>query len=144
MLNPLLNALILFMLLVPPALPAAEHSHHSGASDLLLDNGERWATDEPLRAAMERLHADVSNATRGQVTHEMLAARIGEEIGFMVRNCRLPAAADAELHKLLVMLGDARHLLEEPGTADAGLEMARNALQLYGEYFLHAGWPTPE
>lgn len=142
MLARFLVALLLTLVLLPPA-STAEHSHPDDATELALDSGERWATDESLRVAMERLHSVVTHTAHGHVPPEMLAERIGEEMQYMVEHCKLPADADAELHKLLVMLGDAREKLLAEKTQDAGVEKAQHVLEQYGKFFAHEGWEAP-
>lgn len=136
-------AALLLTLIVMPATLAAEHTHHQGATELVLNEGERWTTDESLRVAMERLHSLVTHAARGHVPPEMLAERIGEEMQYMVEHCKLPADADTELHKLLMMLGDAREKLLAEATQDAGMEKTQHVLELYGKFFAHEGWSAP-
>ena len=139
MLARILVTLLLTLIFVPVTF-AAEHEHHHDATALVLNEGERWGTDESLRVAMERLHSVVIHAKNGHVPPEMLAERIGEEMQYMVEHCQLPPDADAELHKLLVMLGDAREKLLAEATQEAGLEKTQHVLELYGKYFAHEGW----
>lgn len=127
-----------------------EHHHHVPGDALQLDAGKRWSTDAPLRQAMaainaalaEKLHAAHANSL-DKDQYRALADILDEQMNFMVRNCELGPAADAELHKLLGMLGEASGQMKTPEEGRQGFIKAVRTMQLYGEYFEHAGWQSP-
>lgn len=148
----LLHTLIIMSVM---AMPGADitHSdpHHDHAAQLQYNNGQQWQTDAPLRQAMddlndaitERLHAAHSSDLTAE-QYQPLAALIDERVAYIVRNCSLPAAADAELHKLIGMLVAASETMRSSDNPRAGFMAAVRALNSYGEYFAHPGWIAPK
>lgn len=135
-----------------PALAAgAAHSHGAAAGlELQLDNGAKWATDDALRrgmtgmrdaitAALPRIHA----GGMGRSDYEALADRVMSQVAYVVENCRLPEAADAQLHLVIAQILDGIGVMKDAG-ADAaeGAVVVVRALDAYGEAFNHPGW-TP-
>lgn len=140
----------------PPAFAAgsgktAEHDHaQSMPSKLTLNQGRKWATDEPLRAGMGRIQALVASqlaaAHSGKLTpaqYATLAGQVETEVGGIVANCKLEPKADAMLHLVIAeigsgteaMAGRARNLRPEQG-----LVHVATAVNQYGKYFDHAGF----
>jgi hypothetical protein len=72
--------------------------------------------------------------------YAQLAADLGRSIEQIFAHCKLPPAADAELHKLLAAIMGARAKLSE-AEAEGMLELHR-ALLAYPKYFEHPGWPA--
>lgn len=104
--HPLIIA-TLAALIALPALAAPQHAHDAPAAQhtLQLNAGQKWQTDAPLRANMASLrtrlqpllpaiHAD----TLKPDDYRQLAATVEARVTDIVRQCRLPAAADAQLH----------------------------------------------
>lgn len=131
---------------------AADHSQHQpSAADselkLNLDDGERWATDESLRSGMAGIHA-AFEASHTEFEHDAfgpgeasaLADTIEEQVNFMVANCRLPPAADAELHKLLAAALAAADTLRNSNDPHAGLHKLHQVLDAYSAHFDHPDW----
>ena len=133
------------------ASPDDDHHHHHGnvaELELHLDDGERWATDGPLRQGMDRIHGAFDRAHadyRSDRLHREGAAALAEEVEEQVRyifaNCALPADADAELHKLLAAVLGAASTLRTDEDVHSGLHELHTVLKTYGEYFDHPGWP---
>lgn len=104
-----LTALLLAATLAAtPAFAASENAHDGhGAADLVLslDDGQKWQTDAPLRAAMETIRnamapvADDDAASSAE--YGALAAAVDSQVDYMIENCALPPEADAQLHVLL-------------------------------------------
>ncbi|SFS35039.1 hypothetical protein [Brevundimonas viscosa] len=117
--------------LASPAL--AQHAHEAPAA-LALDHGQRWATDAPLRHAMETLRAGAPDTAPLE-----LAALIDAQTAYIIDHCRLPPEADANLHLIIERLLEAAELLRA-GEADAGRSGAIAALDAYGAHFDHPGW----
>jgi hypothetical protein len=130
------------------------HDHHDHATQdtggLVMNEGERWATDAALRKGMDRVRASFSEVLpaykRGELSRETAtdtARAIDDHVAFMVENCKLEAEADAVLHVLLAeLLQGAAALREAPQSAE-GLPRIHGALQDYPRYFDHPGWEEP-
>lgn len=135
---------------------ATDHAHghddHSSAS-LTLNNGQKWPTDASLRqgmasikaALLPQLHAIQENKLKAS-QYRALAKRTNAEISFMVSNCKLAPEADAQLHLIIADLGTAAEAMagnDKKLTRQEGAFLLRHALETYGEYFDHPGWPLP-
>ncbi len=123
----------------------ADHAAH-GASNkkLTLNDGEKWATDEPLRASMGRLHAAVippykafNNKTITAEQANELAASIKTEIDLIFANCKLEPKADAALHIVLADLLGGKAAIEANPSDPEGVPRIVNALHSYSEHFEH-------
>jgi hypothetical protein len=126
-----------------------DHQHHDvgGLTALQLDQGERWATDAPLqqgmqqiRDAFERRHAGFHDGSMSAQDYAQLAAELGQSIDHIFAHCKLPPAADAELHKLLAAMMGARAKLS--AAESEGMHELHRALLAYPKYFEHPGWPA--
>lgn len=133
---------------------AHDHSAHAAhdqgapaATALSLDDGKRWATDQPLRTGMLRIREAVEPVLQahgqGRVSPEAakaLATSIQENVNYLFANCKLPPKADATLHVLITdLLSGAGRLVEKPGSPE-GVALLAGALHKYPEYFDHPGW----
>ena len=134
------------------ASPDDDHHHHHHGDvaelELHLDDGERWATDGPLRQGMDRIHAAFDRARADyradRLDHEgaaALADDVEEQVRYIFANCALPADADAELHKLLAAALGAASTLRADEDVHSGLHELHTVLKTYGEYFDHPEWP---
>jgi hypothetical protein len=136
-----------------PASAAEEaywHSQADGAAKLILNQGQKWPTDAPLRRGMENVRYAVALAIEairaGKATpgsYEALAAEVAGEVAGIVRDCRLEPAADRQLHVVLVDLlagADALKGKVEHESPRTGAERLVKALNAYGAHFEHPGW----
>lgn len=123
----------------------ADHAAH-GASDqkLTLNDGKKWATDEPLRAGMSRMHTAVIPAYKAfsdkTITAEQaqeLATTIKTEIDLIFQNCKLEPKADAALHIVLSELLGGKAAIEKNPSDPEGVPRIVNALHNYSEHFDH-------
>lgn len=119
----------------------------NGDLTLQLNDGERWATDESLRTGMtdirsafEVRHREYENGTFNTEDAASLADTIEERVNFMIANCKLPPAADAELHKLLAASLTAAGTLRKADDPHTGLHALHQVLNTYPRYFDHPGW----
>lgn len=139
--------------LAAPASAADEHKHEQGAAtthELTLNKGKKWATDEPLRKGMGEIRGLI--AANDQAIHKgrlkpedyaALGSKIEGQVGYIVANCKLEPAADANLHLILeeVTAGaDAMQGKEKGKTPRQGAGKVVAALNEYGRYFDHPGW----
>jgi hypothetical protein len=129
---------------------AHDHGDH-GAAALSLDDGQRWATDEPLRIGMQRIRDAVAGtlatAEPGGLSPaqaKALADTVQENVTYLIQNCRLEPKADATLHVLINdLLAGAAATTANPASED-GLSKLAAALREYPQYFDHPGWkPLP-
>ncbi len=132
---------------------AQDHSHShdgSGSTQLTLNHGKKWATDENLRLSMIRirdaLEAELPAIHSGKASakqYQALAKKVNDQISFMVQNCKLDRDADAMLHLVLAELIDGSDAMVHQGSGEAmhqGVEKIAHALENYGTYFDHPGW----
>lgn len=122
----------------------AAHADHRGLQGLALNEGRKWATDEPLRlgmANMRSLLAQAGPASKMDTAHATaLADGLHAQVNYLIVNCKLEPRADAVLHVLIAEVLAGAGQLAEPGTRAQGVESIERALQEYPKYFDHPGW----
>jgi hypothetical protein len=137
----------------------AQHEHEHGQAhdtttaaivNLKLDGGEKWPTDASLRMGMAEIHAafeaDHPAIHAGKATdaqYEALAGRIEAQVNTIVANCKLPPAADANLHYVIADLLQGVGLMrgQDPQrTRHDGAALVHGALRAYGQYFDDPHW----
>ncbi len=127
----------------------AEHGHgQHGTSELVLNDGKRWATDAPLRQGLERIRDAVAPIVAASTARPLtkdegtaLSGAIKDQVQYLVENCKLEPKADAALHVLLNdFLEGADAVVAGDPNSKAGLERIMQALNLYPQYFDHPGW----
>ncbi len=127
-----------------------EHAHDQGAAGLSLNDGQRWATDEPLRLGMQRIRDAVTPAladsARQTLTREqarVMAGAVQENVTFLIQNCKLTPAADANLHFLITELVTGAALVSADPRSEEGAMKLTHALAEYPKYFDHPNWTAP-
>lgn len=127
------------------------HQHHAGASSgLTLDEGRKWATDEPLRHAMTNIRnaidaslGDIHEDKLSVTGYAALSSRINDEVAYMVRNCKLAPKADAQLHLIIASLLEGAETMEgkvKNRQRQDGAITTIDALESYAAYFDDPGW----
>ena len=126
---------------------AHDHGAHHAEAAPVLAEGQRWATDAPLRAAMERIRGSV--AQRLPAYHQgnlqpadadALAVAVKGDIDDMIANCELAPEPDAALHVLIGrMMGAMEALHADPASSD-GLPQLVSVVNDYQADFDHAGF----
>lgn len=135
----------------PMTAVAEEHAHDGSAPHALtLNHGKKWPTDAPLRTGMTRIRdalaADLDTIHAGRFEAEQydrLATRVDQELAAIVRNCKLPADADANLHVILAEMiagAEAMHGKDPNAKPADGAVKVVEALAVYPRYFDHPGW----
>ena len=141
------------------AQPAHEHEHglaHAGESALVakleLDAGKRWPTDASLRSGMAAIraafdadHPAIHAGQQSDAQYEALAGRVETEVNGIVANCKLPPAADAQLHYVVgdLLQGVALMKGADPDKSrHDGAAKVHGALRAYGTYFDDPAWTT--
>jgi hypothetical protein len=128
---------------------AETHSHHGAAATakLTLDHGRKWQTDDVLRRGMGEIRSAMAQSLapihQGEFTpaqYDALAGRVQKQLDDVVANCRLPEAADRQLHVVLEQIIDGVAGMKAPTGRDKGAVKIVQALGQYGKYFDHAGW----
>ena len=139
--------------LVATGVAAAEpdvHQHGGDAAQLTLDNGKKWATDEPLRkgmtsirtqmqAALHEIHPDTFSAAG----YSDLADKVRTDVLGIVAQCKLEPKADAQLHLVIASLLGGVEIME--GKAEnvkrrTGAVKVLTALETYDKYFDQPNW----
>ena len=144
----LMSGLIAFGLaMAPTGLAAAEPHAHTGAVKISLDHGKKWPTDEALRRGMGDIRTAMADALPpihadkfSPEAFEQLAGRVQGQIDYVTANCKLPEAADHQLHVVLEQILDGIAGMKADKKRTDGAVTIVQALDLYAAHFNHAGW----
>ena len=119
-------------------------------ANLKLDGEKKWATDASLRSGMAAIHAAfeadhpaIHAGTATDAQYDALAASIERQVNSIVANCKLPPAADANLHYVIADLMQGVSLMrgEDPQrTRHDGAALVHGALRAYPKYFDDPDW----
>lgn len=119
-----------------------EHDHGQTVTELQLNNGSKWGIDAPLSQAMSKISHAVSAEvksihadTLAQDKYAALAGEINTQIAYMIENCELEPAADAQLHIIIHDLMDGSEAMENQAQARDGAVKVIGALDNYANYF---------
>jgi hypothetical protein len=140
-----------------PALAQAqhEHMHHSSGAtvaQLQLDDGRKWPTDPSLRSGMAAIqaafdadHPAIRAGKETDAQYAALAGRIEAQVRAIVASCKLPPAADANLHYVVADLLQGVSLMRGEDlqrTRHDGAALVHGALLAYPKYFDDPGWKS--
>ena len=126
---------------------AHDHGHGATPATLQLNAGQKWETDAPLRAAMgeirqlmgaslDAIHAETMSAA----SYQALAGKVEAAVGEIVANCKLPPAADAQLHLVVAdLLAGTEQMAGKTGQINGAVKVI-GALDSYGKFFDDAGF----
>lgn len=135
-------AMLLGMLAMPATTLAEDHDHGHGVTELTLNNGEKWEIDAPLSLAMNKIRDAVEAQLDGihannlpQKKYNALANEVNNQIAYMIENCELEPAADAQLHIIIHDLMDAAETMQSKADAQAGAVKVVGAIKNYSTYF---------
>lgn len=128
----------------------AAHSHDAESSaQLELNHGKKWATDAPLRQGMNNMRAAMAKALPaihdGKLNangYATLAGKIQSDMAYVITNCKLDPAADAQLHIVLAQLGQGVQNMKNGNDRQRGAIMVVEALNAYGAHFDHPHWQS--
>ena len=135
-----------------PALAQTAAHRHDAATPhkLTLNQGRKWATDEPLRGGMGRFRGlvepQIGAAHAGKLTpvqYRELAMQIETEVGGIVANCKLEPKADAMLHLVIADIGAGTDTMagkDAKARPALGLVKVAQAVNQYGSHFDHPGF----
>jgi hypothetical protein len=144
-----LLALSIAFVPVSGALAETAHDHSTSAAppELVLDNGSKWQTDDPLRTGMSAIRTALESSLRAvhdgkfaAQDYVTLASSLEKEVDGIVANCKLPEAADEQLHIVLTQLLEGTGMMNDAGGQEEGVIKAVEAANAYGEHFDHPGW----
>ena len=133
----------------PAAAEISVHKHEPGASPskLKLNDGKKWATDDPLRKGMENIRAAMAASLPAIHANKLstakyseLAQKVSGEVGGIVANCKLDSQADAQLHLILADLLSGVEAMEgktKKTKRQTGAVKVLGALDKYDAYFDH-------
>ncbi len=146
----LLTALTALSLAAAPAFAANnahEHGHEAHGATLQLNAGKKWETDAPLRKAMSEIRQSMTSSL--QAIHENkfsaqayggLAKKVEGAVNEIVASCKLPPAADAQLHIVVAdLLAGAEQMAGQVKRMDGAVKVI-GALDNYGKYFDDPGF----
>jgi hypothetical protein len=129
---------------------AAHHHDDTALHKLGLNQGRKWATDEPLRAGMGRIRGlvdpQLAAAYAGKLTptqYRELATRIETEVGGIVANCKLEPKADAMLHLVIADIAAGTDMMAGKNAKvrpALGLMKVAQAVNQYGSHFDDPGF----
>lgn len=124
---------------------AHDHGHDTATTTLQLNAGAKWQTDAPLRAGMGEIRQAMAASLPAIHAKQMsakayarLAKTVQGAVGQIVAQCKLPPAADAQLHLVIAdLLVGADHMAGKvKGTPRVdGAVKVIGALNTYGTYF---------
>ena len=131
--------------------PDGHNGHGVPAMELRLNNGQKWQTDEVLRAGMSQIRevmdASLPPIHSGRYSAADLSALgdwVQEQVDVVVANCKLPEEADLQLHVALTQILDGVNTMKEEGRQELGAAAIVQALNAYGDHFDHPGWKPLE
>lgn len=143
-------AVVLALGTTAPVVAATGHSHDGqggGTVQLSLDHGAKWQTDEALRRGMTAVRAEMAevldrmhHGRYGTDEYAALAGRVEAHVDDVVKNCRLPEAADAQLHVVLAEIIDGIEGMRKGPERVNGAARIVRALDAYGTHFDHPGF----
>lgn len=112
-------------------------------------DGDRWASDAPLREGMRRMREAMEGLSRhesdglaGTQVHE-LATAVDEALAFMFANCELEPEPDHALHLILAQLMVGSRALHANPSDSAPVASMRVALEDYARQFDDPDLPAP-
>jgi hypothetical protein len=129
---------------------AGPHSGTAAVAQIKLNDGKKWPTDASLRSGMAAIreafeadHPAIHAGTQTDAQYEALAAGIEQQVSAIVANCKLPPAADANLHFLIADLLQGANLMRGKDPARSrhdGAALVHGALRAYGKAFDDPAW----
>lgn len=133
---------------------AAGHEHGHGPTALSLDHGSKWATDATLRTGMANIGAAMAAARPAihagrfsAADYGALATQVEHDVGVIIAGCKLPSAADAQLHIVLTQvvegIGMMRGDQKTGGERAQGADTVMRALNAYAAFFDDPAFASP-
>jgi hypothetical protein len=145
------NLITLLMALSSSLSTYAGNPHqHSHETQLHLNHGKKWQTDQSLREGMEQIRKliitnqpKLKTTSADQTLFADVAGEIEKQVQAIFKSCKLPPEADAQLHILIVQIIEGAKKMREAVESEdqrTGVIEVTEALVKYGQYFDHRGW----
>jgi|SRR5690606_6437556 len=131
---------------------AHEHAHADTTQMLVLNNGEKWASDQALRDSMTKIRESIGanlpaiHDAKQTAPYEALGREIEAQVANIVQNCKLEPAADEVLHAILAEMIQGNEALQgkDPQVERIdGVKRVMRSLELYADHFQHPGFEAP-
>lgn len=132
------------------AVEKSAHEHGAAPAKLMLNDGRKWATDEPLRKGMGNIRtamdASLHEIHEGKLSaagYNDLVKKVNAEVGGIVATCKLEPKADAQLHLVIADMLQGVEAMEGKAMKikrQAGAVTVLGALDKYATYFDHPNW----
>jgi len=132
---------------------AHDHGHADAAHALVLNDGQKWESDAPLRNGMTKIR-DAVAAQLPAIGHgaqaaqyEALGREIDAQLAGIFENCELEPAADEVLHAIhaeMMQGNDALQGKNPQVDREDGVKRVVHSLELYAEHFQHPGFSAPQ
>ncbi len=146
----LLTALTVLSLAAAPAFAAGnahDHGHEAHGATLQLNAGKKWETDAALRKAMGEIRQSMAASLHAIHENKLsskayggLAKQVEGAVGEIVANCKLPPAADTQLHIVVAdLLAGAEQMAGKAKRMDGAVKVI-GALDNYGKFFDDPGF----
>ncbi len=129
---------------------AHNHRHDGKPAKLQLNAGKKWETDGPLRQSMAEIRQSFARSLKAIHANQLTLARYNElaknvesSVSRIVAQCKLPPAADAQLHIIVAELMSGAELMFDQANSDRarnGAIKVVEALNRYGQYFNDPGF----
>jgi len=144
---------ILIVVITGIFLAGCDHASHTDSHDahkshlnaehrpLVLNQGQRWETDDPTRAGMRELKAKVETFKKKDQAQSQdfkdLADVVKGDVNTILQKCTMTGAGHTELHKYIAaVLRDAEGLRSrQPEQAESAFKKLEAELQLFDRYF---------
>lgn len=136
-----------------PAQAADPHQGQHGSAvkptKLVLNQGKKWATDEPLRKNMSAIrtalaakHYAIEKGALKPDEYKALGKLVEARVATIVAECKLAPAADANLHHIVADLIASADAMQGKSATKPAMGAARTirSVNTYGQYFDHPGW----
>lgn len=126
---------------------AHDHGHEAHGATLQLNAGKKWETDAALRKAMGEIRQSMAASLHAIHENKLsskayggLAKQVEGAVGEIVANCKLPPAADAQLHIVVAdLLAGAEQMAGKAKRMDGAVKVI-GALDNYGKFFDDPGF----
>ena len=139
----------------------AEHSHEHQSENsksqqsspevtlasMQLNQGHKWAIDTSLHIGMTRIKTSmennitaIHNKTFQAKQYSVLATELQRHLSYLFSHCKLPKAADEQLHTLLFSIMAGKAQMSDPGNERTGAIKVIKSLQQYPQFFDDKKW----
>ena len=126
---------------------AHSHEQESTHQKIQLNQGKKWPIDASLHIGMSKIKTSIEESISeihhkqfSEAQYKALADKVDAQLAYLFKNCKLPAAADAQLHILLFDIMQASRQMQSSDNPRSGAITTIKALQKYPHYFDDKDW----